>query len=140
MCSRYFLDADGNVIAYTFRVPVHEHVRKRFNIAPTQEAPVIRAANDGGAREVAMMRWGLVPFWAKDLKFVDGPQTISAGRRRVVADTGRAPQALLPTGAVLPGAPRFAHLIHRLVNQQRGAGQPRRLRGQLHELVEHVLQ
>jgi putative SOS response-associated peptidase YedK len=66
MCSRYFLDADGNVIAYTFRVPVHERVRKRFNIAPTQQAPVIRAAGDGAGREVAMLRWGLVPFWAKD--------------------------------------------------------------------------
>lgn len=67
MCSRYFLDADGNIIAYTFTVPVHERIRKRFNIAPTQEAPVVRAAK-GGAREVAMCRWGLVPSWAKDLK------------------------------------------------------------------------
>ena len=67
MCSRYFLDADGNVIAYAFRVPADEHVRKRFNIAPTQDAPVIRAARDG-TRELAMLRWGLVPFWAADPK------------------------------------------------------------------------
>ena len=67
MCSRYFLDADGNVIAYTFRVPLDERIRNRFNIAPTQQAPVIRAAS-GGEREVAMLRWGLVPYWAKDLK------------------------------------------------------------------------
>jgi putative SOS response-associated peptidase YedK len=66
MCSRYFLDADGNVIAYTFQVPVHDRIRKRFNIAPSQEAPVIRAATHGAGREVAMLRWGLVPFWAKD--------------------------------------------------------------------------
>ena len=66
MCSRYFLDADGNVIAYTFRVPVHDRIRKRFNIAPTQQAPVIRATAEG-AREAALLRWGLVPFWAKDL-------------------------------------------------------------------------
>ena len=68
MCSRYFLDADGNIIAYTFRVPVvKDHIRKRFNIAPTQEAPVVRIDREG-QREVAMLRWGLVPFWAKDLK------------------------------------------------------------------------
>src|SRR6188768_2902005 len=68
MCSRYFLDADGNIIAYTFRVPVvKDHIRKRFNIAPTQEAPVVRVDREG-QREVAMLRWGLVPFWAKDLK------------------------------------------------------------------------
>ncbi|HXZ50040.1 MAG TPA: SOS response-associated peptidase [Usitatibacter sp.] len=66
VCSRYFLDADGNVIAYTFRVPVDERIRRRFNIAPSQEAPVIRATREGGGREVAMLRWGLVPFWAKD--------------------------------------------------------------------------
>ena len=65
MCSRYFLDADGNVIAYAFRVPVDVRIRKRFNIAPGQEAPVVRAG-EGGAREVAMLRWGLVPPWAKD--------------------------------------------------------------------------
>ncbi len=68
MCSRYFHDAEGNIIAYTFRVPATpEHMRKRFNIAPTQEAPVVRVDREGN-REIAMLRWGLVPFWAKDLK------------------------------------------------------------------------
>jgi len=66
MCSRYFLDADGNVIAYTFRVPVDERIARRANIAPTQEAPVIRATRERTGREVAMLRWGLVPFWAED--------------------------------------------------------------------------
>jgi putative SOS response-associated peptidase YedK len=65
MCSRYFLDADGDVIAYAFRVPASERIASRFNIAPTQEAPVIRTAV-GGGRELAMLRWGLVPSWAKD--------------------------------------------------------------------------
>jgi putative SOS response-associated peptidase YedK len=67
MCSRYFLDADGNIIAYTFRVPVNPDVKKRYNIAPTQDAPVVRLDREGH-REAAMLRWGLVPFWAKDLK------------------------------------------------------------------------
>lgn len=48
-------------------MPVQDRIRKRFNIAPTQEAPVVRAAPAGG-REVALLRWGLVPSWAKDLK------------------------------------------------------------------------
>lgn len=67
MCSRYFLDADGNIIAFTFRVPPNDRLRKRFNIAPTQNAPVVRVDREG-RRELAEMRWGLVPFWAKDLK------------------------------------------------------------------------
>jgi len=67
MCSRYFLDADGNIIAYTFRVPPTDKVKRRFNIAPTQDAPVVRLDREG-RREVALLRWGLVPFWAKDIK------------------------------------------------------------------------
>src|SRR6187431_924909 len=45
----------------------------RFNVAPTQEVLVVRASPDPeeaahGEREVRLMRWGLVPVWAKDLK------------------------------------------------------------------------
>lgn len=39
-----------------------------YNAAPTQTAPVVRLGNDG-QRHLAMLRWGLVPFWAKDLEF-----------------------------------------------------------------------
>ena len=39
--------------------------RPRFNLAPTQDALVIRTAA-GGEREGAMLRWGLVPFWSKE--------------------------------------------------------------------------
>jgi putative SOS response-associated peptidase YedK len=35
-------------------------------VAPSQDIPIVRPVDDG--REVAIARWGLVPFWAKDLK------------------------------------------------------------------------
>lgn len=38
----------------------------RFNVAPTQPAPVVRTGA-GGVRESAMLRWGLVPHWSQDL-------------------------------------------------------------------------
>ena len=38
--------------------------RPRYNIAPTQVAPVVRMRD--GQRELAMLRWGLIPAWAKD--------------------------------------------------------------------------
>ena len=38
----------------------------RYNIAPTQGVPVVRSA--AKARTLDMLRWGLVPFWAKDVK------------------------------------------------------------------------
>jgi len=37
----------------------------RYNIAPTQRAPVI-LAQPGGGRRLQSMRWGLVPSWSKD--------------------------------------------------------------------------
>lgn len=42
-----------------------EELAPRYNVAPTQMAPVVRAA--AGAREGVMLRWGLVPPWADDL-------------------------------------------------------------------------
>jgi putative SOS response-associated peptidase YedK len=38
----------------------------RYNIAPTQRALVVRERD--GKRQAAMLRWGLIPFWAKDAK------------------------------------------------------------------------
>jgi putative SOS response-associated peptidase YedK len=40
----------------------------RYNIAPTQDVPVVRLTRDGTGPELIMARWGLVPFWADDLK------------------------------------------------------------------------
>jgi putative SOS response-associated peptidase YedK len=51
-----------------------------YNIAPQSEQPVLRTDPGTGRRELAMMRWGLVPFWSKDGKA--GYSTINARRRR----------------------------------------------------------
>ena len=39
-----------------------------YNIAPTSRQPVIRLDHETGQRELAIMKWGLIPFWAKDSK------------------------------------------------------------------------
>jgi putative SOS response-associated peptidase YedK len=103
MCSRYFLDADGNIIAYTFRVPADDRIRKRYNIAPTQEAPVVRATAEG-AREAAMLRWGLVPFWARDLKV--GSQMINA-RSETVAEKPAFREAMKRRRCIVPATGFF---------------------------------
>jgi len=46
----------------------------RYNIAPTQNVPVVRVVE--GQRRLNPLRWGLVPFWAKDLKI--GSRMINA--------------------------------------------------------------
>jgi putative SOS response-associated peptidase YedK len=38
----------------------------RYNIAPTQVVPVVRQNPKSARHELSLIRWGLVPSWAKD--------------------------------------------------------------------------
>src|ERR1041384_6306971 len=51
-----------------------------YNIAPTQQAPVVIQAD--GERRLELMRWGLIPSWAKDAKI--GSQCINARAETVM--------------------------------------------------------
>jgi putative SOS response-associated peptidase YedK len=65
MCGRFAL---AYVRAFHTRFEVIDHaarVEPRFNIAPTQTVPVVVRES---TNKVVEMRWGLVPFWAKDPK------------------------------------------------------------------------
>jgi len=81
MCGRYTLRANLNRILEQFAVEAREGLHgeplaggPRFNIAPTQQIPIIRRGEAG--RELALARWGLIPSWAKDEKI--GYSTINA--------------------------------------------------------------
>jgi len=81
MCGRYYRQSDKQKIAEAFHVM---HVGDfplpptDYNVAPTTMQPVIRNSRDDGARELVSLRWGLVPFWAKDLLAFKGVSTINA--------------------------------------------------------------
>lgn len=79
MCGRYALFSlpPETIRAILGFVPIDEHgvLTPRWNIAPTQTAPVFRVGADG-KRSLDSLRWGLVPSWAQDLKF--GARTINA--------------------------------------------------------------
>ncbi len=65
MCGRYVLVSPGEVIAEHFglnEVPVYP---PRYNIAPTMDALVVRET-PAGEKEAVMLRWGLIPAWAKE--------------------------------------------------------------------------
>jgi putative SOS response-associated peptidase YedK len=66
----------------------------RFNVAPTQEILVVRSSPDpeeaaAGEREARLMRWGLVPVWAKDLKV--GYRMINAKTENLASSKAYAP-------------------------------------------------
>jgi putative SOS response-associated peptidase YedK len=78
MCGRYYRRSDKQRIAEAFRLgfPTTFEILPSFNIAPQTLQPVVRLSRETGERELTPMRWGLVPFWAKDSKL--GYSTINA--------------------------------------------------------------
>jgi putative SOS response-associated peptidase YedK len=69
MCGRFLLSKSPDEIARWFAtrnaVP---NSPPRFNVAPTNEILAIRFNPATGERSLDALRWGLVPYWAKDLK------------------------------------------------------------------------
>jgi len=65
MCGRFAFYSPSEATAALFGVSGSLDVEPRYNIAPTQYVAAIRNAEDD-ERELALLRWGLVPFWAKD--------------------------------------------------------------------------
>src|SRR6266581_7250696 len=63
MCGRYTLTIDIKTIAEKFGVPASLDTSPRYNIAPTQEVVGILR---NGTSHLALLRWGLIPSWAKD--------------------------------------------------------------------------
>jgi putative SOS response-associated peptidase YedK len=75
MCGRYAFYTPIEAVTRLFAVSeVHVHeLAPRYNIAPTQDVPIVRVSPfleedeaRAPSRELALARWGLVPFWAKD--------------------------------------------------------------------------
>lgn len=82
MCGRYGLTARREQLddAYPVDVVLTDH-HPRWNIAPTQHAPVL--LSDGRQRRIEAFRWGLVPHWAKDPSL--GPRMINARSETVAS-------------------------------------------------------
>jgi putative SOS response-associated peptidase YedK len=64
MCGRYALTSPPEEIAKRFNLLWVPAVPAHYNIAPSQMVPVVRQTEEG--RELAMLKWGLIPSWAKD--------------------------------------------------------------------------
>ncbi|MEA2601045.1 MAG: hypothetical protein QOF89_2037 [Acidobacteriota bacterium] len=66
MCGRYTLSSPTDDIALLFDLPEWLPVIPRYNLAPTQEAAVVRVPAPGAPRQLIPLRWGLIPYWAKE--------------------------------------------------------------------------
>ncbi len=113
MCGRFYLTTDAQTLSEHFKAPAtapalllvpasmqasgNLDLTPRYNIAPSQAIPAIRQGETG--RELVMLRWGLIPFWAKDKKI--GYKMINARAETVASKPAyraafRRRRALLP--------------------------------------------
>jgi len=95
MCGRFTLHIPPELLAEIFGLTDLPGLVPRYNIAPTQVAAVVRSS--GKVRSLDMLRWGLVPSWAKD---------ISAGSRMINARSES-----LPDKPAFRNAVRFRRCI-----------------------------
>jgi putative SOS response-associated peptidase YedK len=81
MCGRYGRRADKQRIVewmgiHNADVFDDSYLNPDYNVAPQTIQPVVRLARDTGHRELAAMRWGLIPYFSKDARI--GYSTINA--------------------------------------------------------------
>ncbi len=83
MCGRFALVTEKKILEMLYQLEISVDFQPRYNIAPSQDILALRLSPQSGARELTNLKWGLVPFWAKD-------ETI--GSRMINARSETAPQ------------------------------------------------
>src|ERR1700691_38804 len=108
MCGRYVRKSTRREIAAWFGVeagdedPYTDEWVASYNGAPQTFQPVVRLNRDTGMREIALMRWGLIPYWSKDARIASS--TINAKAETVATapafrDAVRLRRCLVPADA-----------------------------------------
>ena len=68
MCGRFQSTKAADEVRRWFGTTNLPNYPANWNAAPTQQLPVVRLNPDTQERQIDVLRWGLVPRWAKDLK------------------------------------------------------------------------
>ena len=108
MCVRYVRRSDKQQIAEYFHAKPNPAELPMpdadYNVAPTTHQPIVRQSRETGERELVLARWGLVPYFTKDLKDIKSLTTINARSETIdKAPTWREPfkkrRCLVPVSA-----------------------------------------
>ena len=68
MCGRFTLRTRLDELLQLYSIETQLEWEPRFNIAPSQSIAVVRNNPNSDERELTMLRWGLIPSWAKDIR------------------------------------------------------------------------
>lgn len=118
MCGRFTLTAPAKQIESLFSVTLSDALEPRFNIAPGQSVLGVYQDHEG-QRQAGMMRWGLIPFWAKDASF--GSRCINARAETIHEKASfrepiRRRRCLIPASGFYEwrheGKKKFPHYFH----------------------------
>ena len=66
MCGRFTLSQPESLIAAVFQLAEVPQLEPRYNIAPTQLVPTVLRTPEQSDRRFQLLRWGLIPSWAKE--------------------------------------------------------------------------
>ena len=66
MCGRFTLQYSAEMLAQIFGAKISQDIKPRYNIAPAQQAPVVRISPTDNQLHIDYLKWGLLPSWAKD--------------------------------------------------------------------------
>ena len=66
MCGRFTLTTPGDTLAEIFELSEVPDLPPRYNIAPSEPVATVRLPSGNAPRELVLLRWGLIPHWAKD--------------------------------------------------------------------------
>jgi hypothetical protein len=105
MWERYYRRSDKQRIAECFAAdpaPGLTDLVPDYNVAPTTLQPVIRNSRHGAVRELLLMRWGLVPFFAKSVADFKDFSTFNAKAETVTTQTPGASRSSMDAAALFP--------------------------------------
>jgi putative SOS response-associated peptidase YedK len=89
MCGRVRLSSDVSEIKLVFSIPPRRptpNFPPSWNTAPSDVLPVVRYDRRAGERSLDLLRWGLIPHWAKDINL--GFRNINAKTEGIGDQTG----------------------------------------------------
>ena len=73
VCGRFVQVFSRTILQLLYGLEFSGEIAPRYNLAPSQHALVLRLNSRNGTREIARLKWGLVPAWVRDERSANKP-------------------------------------------------------------------